>query len=74
MITTGRFDGAVGFTPCPGEEPPTDHPQVVEPRSEGYDPDAGNVASIDIGVFKQVVITPYQPLGDRKIADGGLTR
>ncbi len=41
---------------------------------EGNGRDAGDVACIDIGVFKRVVITLDQPLGDRKIADGGLSR
>jgi hypothetical protein len=127
-VTNGSGpDATVGFTPCPGEEPPVPHPQVVEPTPgmagvharpfddatigdddvtvaidfvsgvepcsvldhvgvsygadvvtitlfEGYDPDAGDVACIDIGVFKRVVITLDQPLGDRKIVDGGLSR
>jgi hypothetical protein len=37
---------------------------------EGHDPAAGEVACIDIGVFKRVVITLDQPLGDRTIVDG----
>jgi hypothetical protein len=41
---------------------------------EGYDPAAGGVACIDIGVFKRVVITLDQPLGDRTIVDGGASR
>jgi hypothetical protein len=38
---------------------------------EGYDPDAGQVACIDIGVFKRVIVTLDQQLGDRRIVDGG---
>ena len=116
-------DGVVGFTPCPGDDPPTFEPQVVSPRPgmadvharpfddatvgpddvtvridfvsgvepcsvldhvdiadraatvtitlyEGHDPAAGEVAWIDIGVFKRVVIALDEPLGDRTIVDG----
>jgi hypothetical protein len=127
-VTNGSGpDATVGFTPCPGEEPPAPHPQVAEPTPgmagvharpfddatirdddvtvtidfvsgvepcsvldhvgvsygadavgitlfEGYDPAAGDVACIDIGVFKRVVITLDQPLGDRTIVDGGVSR
>jgi hypothetical protein len=127
-ITNGSGpDATVGFTPCPGEEPPAPRPQVVEPTPgmagvharpfddatigdddvtvtidfvsgvepcsvldhvaisdgadavtitlfEGYDPAAGDVACIDIGVFKRVVITLDQPLGDRTIVDAGVSR
>jgi len=123
-VTTGSGpDGVVGYTPCPGEEPPAFQPQVVEPAPgmagvrarpfddakvgddgvtvtidfvsgvepcsvldhvdvastattvtitlfEGHDPDAGQVACIDIGVFKRVVVTLDEPLGDRTIVDG----
>ena len=37
---------------------------------EGHDPSAGQVACIDIGVFKRVVVTLDQPLDGRKIVDG----
>lgn len=37
---------------------------------EGHDPDAGNVACIDIGVFKKVVVDLDEPLGDRTVNDG----
>jgi hypothetical protein len=37
---------------------------------EGHDPDAGAVACIEIGVFKRVIVTLDQPLGDRDIVDG----
>lgn len=37
---------------------------------EGYDPSAGQVACIDIAVFKRVVVTLDQPLDGRKIVDG----
>jgi len=31
-VTSGsRQDASVGFTPCPGDEPPVIHPQTVEP-------------------------------------------
>jgi hypothetical protein len=39
---------------------------------EGNDASAGDVACIDIGVFKRTVITLDEPLGDRSIVDGGL--
>lgn len=38
---------------------------------EGHDPAAGDVACIEIGVFKQVVITLDEPLDGRAILDGG---
>ncbi len=41
---------------------------------EGYDAAAGHVACIDIGVFKRVVLTLDEPLGDRTIVDGGVSR
>ena len=117
-------DASVGFSPCPGDEPPGPvQPQVVVPRPgmdnvrarpfdtatvgndgrtitidfvsgiepctvldhvkvqygsktvtltlfEGNDPSAGDVACIEIGVFKRVVITLDEPLGDRTITDG----
>jgi len=37
---------------------------------EGHDPDAGDVACIDIGVFKQVVVELREPLGGRAVEDG----
>jgi hypothetical protein len=37
---------------------------------EGHDPSPGNVACIDIGVFKRVVVTLDQPLAGRAIVDG----
>jgi hypothetical protein len=37
---------------------------------EGYDASAGQVACIDIAVFKRVVVTLDQPLDGRKIVDG----
>ena len=37
---------------------------------EGSAPSAGDVACIDIGVFKRVVITLHESLGDRAIVDG----
>ena len=37
---------------------------------EGHDPDAGDVACIDIGVFKSVIVDLDEPLGDRAIRDG----
>ena len=38
---------------------------------EGHDPSAGDVACIDIGVLKRVIVTLDQPLGGRTIVDGG---
>ena len=37
---------------------------------EGHDPTAGDVACIEIGVFKRVVITLDEPVGGRAIVDG----
>lgn len=37
---------------------------------QGSDPDAGNVACIEIAVLKQVTVTLDQPLADRTILDG----
>jgi hypothetical protein len=37
---------------------------------EGHDPDAGDVACIEIGVLKQVVVHLDEPLGGREIVDG----
>jgi hypothetical protein len=37
---------------------------------EGSDPDAGDVACIEIGVFKRTIVVLDEPLGDRKIVDG----
>jgi hypothetical protein len=37
---------------------------------EGNDPTAGDVACIEIGVYKRAVITLDSPLGDRTIVDG----
>ena len=37
---------------------------------EGHDPAAGDVACIEIGVYKRVVVDLDEPLGDRTIEDG----
>ena len=37
---------------------------------EGYDPDSGDVACVDIGVFKRVMVTLDEPIADRVIVDG----
>jgi hypothetical protein len=37
---------------------------------EGHDPTAGDVACIEIGVFKRVVITLDEPIDGRDIVDG----
>jgi len=37
---------------------------------EGHDPTAGDVACIEIGVFKRVIITLDEPLAGRTIVDG----
>jgi len=37
---------------------------------EGHDPSEGDVACIDIAVFKRVVVTLDQPLDERKIVNG----
>ena len=123
-VTNGTGpDASVGFTPCPDDELPVIHPQVVEPTPgmadvharpfdtaivrddgrtvnvdftsgvepcavldhldvsygadavtitlfEGHDPSAGEVACIEIGVFKRTIVTLDQPLGGRAIVDG----
>jgi len=37
---------------------------------EGRDPNAGDVACIEIAVFKRVIVRLDEPLGDREIVDG----
>ena len=37
---------------------------------EGRDPNAGDVACIEIAVFKRVIVQLDEPLGDREIVDG----
>jgi len=37
---------------------------------EGHDPSAGDVACIEIGVFKRVIVQLDEPLGGRSIVDG----
>ena len=37
---------------------------------EGHDPNAGDVACIEIGVFKRVIVQLDEPLGGRTIVDG----
>jgi hypothetical protein len=37
---------------------------------EGHDASAGNVACIEIGVFKRVIVTLDQPLAGRDLVDG----
>ena len=37
---------------------------------EGHDADAGDVACIEIGVFKEVVVDLREPVGDRTVRDG----
>jgi hypothetical protein len=125
-VTNGTGpDASVGFTPCPDDEPPVIHPQVVEPTPgmadvharpfdtatvrddgrtvnvdftsgvepcavldhvdvsygadavtitlfEGHDPSAGEVACIEIGVFKRTIVTLEQPLDGRAIVDGAV--
>jgi hypothetical protein len=39
---------------------------------EGHDPTAGDVACIEIGVFKRVIITLDEPLAGRTIVDGAV--
>ena len=70
---TMRVDFVSGVEPCSV----LDHVDVVEGVAtvtitlyEGNDPSAGDVACIDIGVFKRVVVTLDEPLGDRTIVDG----
>ena len=44
--------------------------QVTITLYEGHDPDAGDVACIEIAVLKSVTITLDHPLGGRAIVDG----
>ena len=37
---------------------------------EGHDPGAGDVACIEIGVFKRVIVALDEPLAGREIVDG----
>ena len=37
---------------------------------EGHDPNAGDVACIEIGVYKRVTVQLDEPLGERAIVDG----
>jgi len=41
---------------------------------EGHDGSSGDVACIEIGVYKRVVITLDEPIGDRAIVDGAAQR
>ena len=120
-------DATVSYTPCPGDEPPSEpQPQGVEPTPgmadvhargfdtarigdddrtvtidfvsgiepcyvldhvgvvygadtvtitlyEGHQPTDEDVACIDIGVFKRVIVTLDEPLAGRTIVDGGAT-
>jgi hypothetical protein len=70
---TIAIDFVSGIEPCSV----LDHVDVLDrPRTvtitlfEGHDPAAGAVACIEIGVFKRVLITLDEPLGDRSIVDG----
>jgi hypothetical protein len=70
---TVTIDFVSGIEPCYV----LDHVDVVEGPDtvtitlyEGHDPAAGDVACIDIGVFKATVVTLAAPLGDRTIVDG----
>lgn len=62
-----------GIEPCAV----LDHVDVTESAKtvtitlfEGHDPDAQDVACIDIGVYKQVIVDLDSPLGDRTVRDG----
>lgn len=73
--TTVTIDFVSGIEPCSV----LDHVGVrYGPKTvtltllEGSDPSAGDVACIEIGVFKRVVITLDKPLGDRTITDGAI--
>ena len=72
-------DGTVTILFTSGVEPCAvlDHVDVDEGDAavtitlyEGHDPDAGDVACIEIAVLKSVTITLDQPLGGRDIVDG----
>ena len=41
---------------------------------EGHDPNAGDVACIEIAVFKRVVVQLDEPVGGRAIVDGAADR
>jgi hypothetical protein len=70
---TIRIDFVSGVEPCYV----LDHVDVVEGDDavtitlyEGHDPSAGDVACIEIGVFKRTSVTLSAPIGDREIVDG----
>lgn len=71
---TVSIDFVSGVEPCYV----LDHVDVVEGPDEvtitlfeGHDPAAGQVACIEIGVFKRTIVTLSGPIGDRPIVDGG---
>ena len=70
---TIAVDFVSGIEPCSV----LDHVQVTSGDDtvtitlfEGHDADAGDVACIDIGVFKRVIVTLDSPIGGRVIVDG----
>ena len=71
--TTVTIDFVSGVEPCTV----LDHvdvrygaDEVTITLHEGHDPNAGDVACIEIGVFKQVIVQLDEPLGGRAIVDG----
>jgi hypothetical protein len=70
---TIAVDFVSGIEPCSV----LDHVQVMERDHavritlfEGYDPGAGDVACIDIGVLKRVMVTLDEAIDDRVVVDG----
>jgi len=70
---TVSIDFVSGIEPCYV----LDHVDVAESPDavtitlfEGHDPSAGDIACIEIGVFKRTIVTLDGPIGDREIVDG----
>ena len=71
--TTVTIDFVGGVEPCSvldRVEVRYDASTVTITLFEGRDPNAGDVACIEIGVLKRVVVHLDEPVGGRAIADG----
>ncbi len=71
--TTVTIDFVSGVEPCAvldRVDVRYDAEAVTITLYEGHDPNAGDVACIEIGVFKRVIVHLDEPLGGRTIVDG----
>ena len=71
--TTLTIDFVGGVEPCSvldRVDVRLDAETVTITLFEGHDPNAGNVACIEIGVFKRVVVQLDEPVDGRTIVDG----